>query len=299
MGDHGQQIVLHLVGLLELAGHLLLLGPQLGLPPGRGLGVLAGQHRPALAAQQQVGGEHRAEREQQQGRALGRQHQHQHTDLGHDDDQQHVAQEPAGADHQPDGGVQGQVHAEQGHLDDHEHGRPGQDRRQRRAAGDLAAGQGRPDEHPGGQADHVGAVVEGHLGEGLAVGQVIQQPGGGHDQRGRAGPGGQGQGEDERRVHVDARAAPVPAERDRQERSHQHDQRQHGPLGQAVAHPAEVDARREQGEHHEANRRDDGHVRPEPAHHRASLPRRPVTRQAADMVAGAGRGTMPGTSWAR
>ena len=145
VGDHGQQIVLHLVGLLE---HLLLLGPQPGLPPGRGLGVLAGQHRPALAAQQQVGGEHRAEREQQQGRALGRQHQHQHADLGHDDDQQHVAQEPAEADHRPDGAVQGQVHTEQGHLDDDEHGRPGQDRRQGRAAGDLAAGQGRQTSTP-------------------------------------------------------------------------------------------------------------------------------------------------------
>src|SRR5829696_2465197 len=63
----------------------------------------------------------------------------------------------------------------------------------------------------------------------------------------------------------------------------QHDQGQHGPLGQAVTDPVEVDARREQGEHHEADRRDDGNVRPEPAHHRASLPPGPVWRQAADI----------------
>jgi hypothetical protein len=109
-----------------------------------------------------------------------------------------MAQEPAEADQRPDGGVEGEGHTEQGHLDDDEHGRPGQDRRQGRAAGDLAAGKGRPGERPGGQADGVGAVVERHLGERLAVGQVVEQAGGGHHQRGRASPGGQGQGEDER-----------------------------------------------------------------------------------------------------
>jgi hypothetical protein len=284
VGDHGQEVVLHLVGLLELAGHLLLLDPQLGLPPGRGLGVLAGHDRPALAAQQQVGGEHRAEGEQQQGRALGRQDQDQHADLGHDHDQQQMTQEPGRADRRPHRLVQVQVHPEQGHLDDDEHRRPGQDRRQGRAAGDRAAGQGRPDQRPGGQADRVDAAVEGDLDERLSVGQVVEQAGGGHHQRRRTGPGRQDQGEDERRVHVDAGAAPVPAERDRQERRDQHHQGEHGPGGQAVAHPVEVNAHREQYEHHEADRRDDGHVRPEPAHHRASLPPRPVSRQAAGMV---------------
>jgi hypothetical protein len=248
------------------------------------LGVLAVQYRPGLAAQQQEGGEHRAEREQQQGGTLGRQHQHQHADLGHDDDQDHMAQEPGRADDRPDGLVEGQVPTEQRHLDGDEHGRPGQDRRQGRATGDLAAGQGHPDGRPGGQADRVGAEVEGQLVERLAVGQVVEHAGGGHDQGGGAGPGGQHQREDERRVHVDAGAAPVPAERDRQERRHQHHQRQQSPGGQAVVHPVEVDVRREHTEHHQADRRDDGHVRPEPAHHRASLSRSPVSRQAPDMV---------------
>jgi len=130
---------------------------------------------------------------------------------------------------------------------------------------------------------HVGADVEGQLVQRLAVGQVEQGAGGGHDQRGRARAGGQGQGEAEGRVNVHAGAAVVAAEGDVQERRGQHDQGQHGRLGLAVAHPVEVKVRREQAEHHEADRRDDGHVRPEPAHHRASLPWRAVSRQAADV----------------
>jgi len=125
VGDHGQEVVLHLVGLLELAGHLLLLGSQLRLPPGCLLGVLAVQHRPGLAAQQQEGAEHRAEGEQQQGGALGRQHQHQHADLGHDDDQHRLAQDPGRADDLPELLVESHAADEQGRLDGDEHGRPG------------------------------------------------------------------------------------------------------------------------------------------------------------------------------
>jgi hypothetical protein len=117
----------------------------------------------------------------------------------------------------------------------------------------------------------VGAHIERQLAQRLAMGQVVQHAGGGQDQRGAAGAPDQQQREGERCIDVDGRAAPVTAERDREEGRHQHQHAEDGHRGQILPQAVEIDGGPEQAKHHQADRRDDDHVRPEPAHHRASL----------------------------
>ncbi len=269
MGDHREQVVLHPVGLLELAGHLLLLDAQLVLLAAQLLGLAAADVGADLAAQPQVGGDRRQpERQQQHADLPGGQHHHQDDRLSHHDLAERQQQQPAGAER--DALVQVHRHREQHELDHHEHARADQDRRERGGGGRPLAAERHPRRGGRRHADGVAADVEGDHPRRLALDQVEQQHGGALEQDSISEAGVEQERKGERAVDHHARAARA-VQRDREELSDEQERGKRdddGPFGLCAV---DVDHGHEREEKNETDRPDNDLVRSEPARHPASL----------------------------
>jgi hypothetical protein len=180
VGDHGQKVVLHLVGLLELAGQFLLLDPQLRLPMGVLLGLALPDVGASLAAQHDVepDGRH-CQRQEQHHRVVRDQHHGEHDRHRHTGDGDHRAEQPRRGEVGRPGRVEVHLDAEQQRLDGQEDERARKGRRQRGGSGGLPAAEGQPHTRAGREADGVVADVEGHLVGGRAVQQAREDDGGG------------------------------------------------------------------------------------------------------------------------